>query len=220
MVFDAPGTVSVDVSVVATSGATGTATHSVDVIEGPSGGDPTPPTVSIDGPGLVERGERAEFTAVTDDEGRVVSYEWRDDASGDRATTSVTFGTPTTHTLTVVVEDDDGYTATASHDVSVYPAPDDNRPPTVTVDGPGEVVAGNSAEFVAEADDPDGVVASYDWNVGGVSRRVKTTFEEEGTETVEVTVSDTHGETATDSMQVRVQPRERTDRDDRTRPGS
>jgi hypothetical protein len=107
------------------------------------------------------------------------------------------------------VTDDDSRTSTASTAVSVTATPPaDNEPPGVTVLGPDEVLVGNATEYTAVADDPDGSVATYDWNIGGVGETAMATFDSPGLQTIQVTVTDTQGATTTTGMDVRVRPRQ------------
>ncbi|ESP86882.1 PKD domain-containing protein [Candidatus Halobonum tyrrellensis] len=172
------------------------------------------PTVSLDGPSSAQAGDSVEFTAAASDDGSVESYDWTfgDGDGADDAGSSVThaFDSAGEYTVGVTVTDDEGATATATQTVSVSAAPPENEAPsasfTVSPDAPE---AGQSVSFDASASsDADGSVASYAWNFGdGDSATGATpahTFDSAGEYTVELTVTDDDGGTATATRTVSV----------------
>ncbi len=204
---DAPGTVDVAVVVTADTGATNTARRTLDVRS--EDGDGRPPTVSIAGPRTVERGSTETYEAVADDDGEITAYEWDGAATGTDDSVEVAFEDLATHALEVSVTDDDNRTSTASTAVAVTSTPpEDNETPGVEIVGPEEALEGESAEFTAVADDADGSIATYDWNIEGGGETVTTTFDAPGLRTVQVTVTDTQGGTTTAGLDVRVRPRQ------------
>jgi PKD repeat protein len=199
--YDEPGTYEVTVEVVNTVGERESATHTV-TVEGPNRG----PTVTLDGPSIVEEGELAVVTADAEDpDGEIVSYDWRRVVDSDGDTARI-LGPPegVTREVSVTVTDDDGASATAEHTVESPggddPEPDPNEPPTVTIDAPDALEPGETATATARARDPDGSILDYDWsNVESESEATATIAVPSGrTETtVSVTVTDDDGATAT-----------------------
>ncbi|WP_394289173.1 PKD domain-containing protein [Microbacterium sp.] len=149
--------------------------------------------------------------ASADSDGDVVSYAWQfGDPAGTTATgatASHTYAAAGTYTVRLTVTDDDGATATITHDVTVT-APTTNAAPTaeftrtpagltVAVDGGG-------------SSDTDGTIASYEWQFGDPAGGTATgatashTYAAAGTYTITLTVTDDDGATATRSHDVTV----------------
>ncbi|MEK5081082.1 hypothetical protein MKX73_19340 [Solibacillus sp. FSL W7-1436] len=89
------------------------------------------------------------------------------------------------------------------------PPENPNEPPTVELIVPEEVSVGENFCAVANAFDIDGTIEDYAWGYGGVGfptgkRPCDLYYEEEGEETILVTVTDDDGETATDEKIIRV----------------
>jgi len=89
--------------------------------------------------------------------------------------------------------------------------PPPNDPPTVSIDGPSEATPGEVVTFTADATDPDGSIASYEWEVGGSavdgdSASLEYAFSEgdTGDRVVSVTVTDDDGASATEAKIVSV----------------
>lgn len=87
--------------------------------------------------------------------------------------------------------------------------PSPNRQPTVSIDasstsGPKPL----TVSFSADADDPDGEIVSYTWDfddgTASSKKNPSHTFNEEGSFTVTLTVSDNYGASATDSIKINV----------------
>ncbi|PSQ15073.1 hypothetical protein BRD00_15040 [Halobacteriales archaeon QS_8_69_26] len=79
--------------------------------------------------------------------------------------------------------------------------PKPNELPTVTIGyGPESPGPGQTVDFRANAEDPDGTIEAYQWRIDGepVSRSgsFSTTFEQSGTYTVKVVVTDNRGDNA------------------------
>ncbi|MFB6143271.1 MAG: PKD domain-containing protein, partial [Halorientalis sp.] len=204
--FVASGTATVVATATSDAGLVGRDTQRVTVRADLS--DNEGPSVSIDAPDAVPVGSRRTLRAdASDPDGIVVEYDWGGDAEGKTGESiEMTFDSAITYDVSVSVEDDDGATATASTQIAAVPKPPaENEPPDVEIDGPSQVLEGNSAEFVADVADENGVV-SYDWNVGGQSKVVSTSFDGTGEQTVTVTVADTWGAEGSASHTVTVRP--------------
>ncbi|MEW2012577.1 MULTISPECIES: PKD domain-containing protein [Microbacterium] len=147
----------------------------------------------------------------TDGDGRIVSYAWQfgDPAAstGTGATASHTYSSPGTYTVRLTVTDDDGASATVTHDVTVA-APAANAAPKAefssTPTGLAVAVDGRAST------DSDGTISSYSWKFGDQAGGTATgatasyTYASAGTYTITLTVTDDDGDTATKTHDVTV----------------
>lgn len=149
-------------------------------------------SVELDGPARVAVGESAPLTTVTTGFADGKSYGWSISATG--AETSKTWNAPGVYTVFVTVRDASGRTGTAQHTVRVV----DNRPPTVGIADPGNVVPGERITLTTSVKrDPDGRIVETQWS------RQLVTVPSDGSEVdVAVTVTDNDGATATDSITI------------------
>jgi PKD repeat protein len=130
----------------------------------------------------------------SDADGRVVKYAWNfgDGSTGEGPTASHTYARGGDYRITLTVTDDKGATGTNTKTTTVVQP---NRPPvaqfsaaiqdlTVRVDG-------------GKSTDPDGQVASYEWNFGdgttGRGVREQHSYAKPGSYTVTLTVTDDDG---------------------------
>jgi PKD repeat protein len=194
--FEAAGEYVVGLTVMDDDGATDTDTVRVTVES-----ENQPPSANVTyTPGEPTPGETVSFTAeATDPDGEVVAYEWRVDGevAGEGPTLEYAFPGPGEYEVDLQVTDDGGATDTESVVVIVGEA---NQPPTVEFDYmPAEPTAGETVAFTAEASDPDGEVAAYEWRVDGEvvgeGAELTYTFEEAGEYLVTVRVTDDDGNT-------------------------
>ncbi|QZX99120.1 PKD domain-containing protein [Halobaculum rubrum] len=142
-------------------------------------------------------------SGASDPDGSISRYEWDLDGDGDYDATGrvVERGVERsgTYEIGLRVTDDDGATDRVSRSVTV--AEPENQQPTATFEvSPSPPVAGSPATFDASAaDDPDGSITGYEWDLdgdGGVDasgRSVEHTFEEAGDVTVTLRVIDDDG---------------------------
>ncbi|MCK4477127.1 PKD domain-containing protein, partial [Candidatus Bathyarchaeota archaeon] len=150
----------------------------------------------------VNTGEIISFDASdsSDPDGVIVSYFW-DFGDGTNAT-GVTIGHAYadngTYTVTLIIKDDDGATATATSVKTVL-----NRPPVATFTQSATVVyTGEIIQFDASgSSDPDGVIVSYFWDFGDGTNAtgviVNHAYTDDGTYMVTLVVTDDDGATAT-----------------------
>jgi PKD repeat protein len=161
-------------------------------------GGVVPYTVSFDGSGS------------SDPDGSIASYAW-DFGNGRTATTptgSATYTQPGTYTVTLTVTDNRGATGTATKEIVVTGAP--NQPPTASIRTVS--VAGTIPLTVnlsgSNSSDPDGSIASYDWDLGngqtGTGASIQAIYTEAGSYTVTLTVTDDRGATATQTLTIEV----------------
>jgi PKD repeat protein len=146
----------------------------------------------------------------TDSDGTITGYSW-DFGDGSSLDTSAnpshTYATAGTYTAKLTVTDDDG--ATDSGTVSVHVA--DNLPPTAVAaatpaSGPAPLAVSLSSTGSV---DPDGTIASYDWDFGDSSPHASTgsathTYTAAGVYTATLKVTDDNGATGTATATVTV----------------
>ena len=183
-----------------------------------------PPTIRIIGPSTVTGGSTAQISATASDvDGTIVSYSWSVDGGTVLGSLALAvFTAPAAnqlsdeiYTISCTVTDDDGETATATHEVTV-PMQAANQAPTVEISGPTSVSSGNTGSFSAAASDPDGTIASYVWSADGgtinasgnpslASWQAPAASQlSDETYTITCTVTDNDGVTATDTHTVTV----------------
>ena len=153
-------------------------------------------------------------SASYDPDGQLVSYEWDCESDGTIDVTSTasvgstcTFPAVGTYTVTLQVTDDDGITDTDTAVIIVG-----NDPPTADAGGPytGSEGVGVSLDGSASID-PGGAIVTYDWDcdtdgvvdgsVSGAADGV-CTYDDQGTYTITLTVTDNDG--LTDSVSTTV----------------
>ena len=136
-------------------------------VEPPPNQPPTATIVSVS-PNPAFEGESIDFDGSSDDpDGTVESYRWRSNLDGtlsteeDFSSAALSIGQ---HTITFVVEDNDGsssQTAAILLDVSEEP----NEPPTATIVSidPSTALDGESVSFNGGGNDSDGTIQGYLW---------------------------------------------------------
>jgi PKD repeat protein len=145
----------------------------------------------------------------TDPDGTIVSYEWDfgDGATDSIANPSHEYATGGTYLVAVTVTDDDGATATASHEVAVT-GTTPNQLPTADF---SYSCTNLSCTFDDNSSDPDGNIVSWGWNFGdGATASVANpnhTYAAAGTYLVSLSVSDGIGsDQTTQSVTVSAPP--------------
>jgi PKD repeat protein len=164
-------------------------------------------------------GEEMEFSGTGIDlDGFIVLYEWDFDGDGtwdwNDTQERVAIWTYEETGLFIArfrVTDNDGATAQDILRVQVSSAVTPNEPPTAEAGGPYDGVAGQPITLTGSGTDPDGSVASYEWDFQGdgtldhsspVSGTTTVVYEMSGTFTAVLYVTDDDGVVATDSAQV------------------
>ena len=166
---------------------------------------PRPPLANANGPYSGITGEPIAFSAAgsEDLDGEIVEYRWSfDDGTGSffEENPSHTFTEPATYTVSLTVTDSDGLTHTVTAECVVELPP--NVMPTSNANGPYEAYVKEAVSFSSVgSDDEDGEIVSYEWDFGdgGTSSESNPTheFEDAGTYTVTLTVTDDREGTAT-----------------------
>lgn len=150
-----------------------------------------------------------QFSAAgsTDSDGRLQSYVWSfgDGGVGNGETVSHTYADGGNFTVSLTVTDEDGARHTTSSTVVV---PATNQPPVAVIAVSAERgVVPFTVEFSgANSTDPDGSIASYQWNLGagstGSTAVARRTFNQPGEYTVTLTVTDNEGLAASKTVTV------------------
>lgn len=145
------------------------------------------------------------FTSTSGDpDGTIAAYGWAfgDGTSSTAQNPSHTYTAGGTYPVTLTVTDDKGATGTTSTSVTVT-AP--NQSPTANFTFS---CSGLTCSFTSTSSDPDGTVAAYNWTFGdggtSTAQNPSHTYGAGGTYTVELTVTDNRGATASASKSVTV----------------
>ena len=136
-------------------------------------------------------------SASSDSDGTIASYDWDwgdGSAHGSGVTANHAYALGS-YTITLTVTDNDGQTDTATSPVVIS-----NAAPVASV--AGSVVSRTVSVDGSASSDPDGTIASYDWNWGdgtahGSGATAQHTYLPAGTYTVTLTVTDNDGGTGT-----------------------
>jgi plastocyanin/chitodextrinase len=183
-------------------GSTADATRSVTVFSR------SPTAAFTASPATVAKGASVTLDAATsiDHDGTIAEYAWDlGDGAGfvvGTATKSATFATTGAKTVTLRVTDDDGLTGVTTRTVTVT-----NQAPTAALSASKTgALVGEQVTFNATGSaDPDGTIASYQWDLdgngsfetpGGTTPTIAKSFTAAGPVTVRVRVTDNDGATA------------------------
>ncbi|HWK29748.1 MAG TPA: PKD domain-containing protein [Solirubrobacter sp.] len=178
-----------------------------------------PPTVEVSASATtVQGGSSVQFTAVghdpdgpDDDLGYV--WDFGDNGSSHEQNPSHRYVAPGTYTAKVTVTDATGASVTKSIEITVT-APPANQPPIIT-EAAGFPLTGSApltVQFSIEAADPNGDAVSYEWDFGDGSAKATSknpthTYTQTGEFTATVKVTDSHGDSTTANVLVKVSPR-------------
>ena len=137
-------------------------------------------------------------SASADPDGSIASYAWDfgDDTTGTGPQASHTYAKAGTYTVTLVVTDDRGATASTTRQLAVTTP---NQPPKASFTTTATTLT--VAVDASATADADGTVASYAWGFGdgatGSGATASHTYARAGTYTVRLTVTDDQGATDT-----------------------
>ncbi|HSI99820.1 MAG TPA: PKD domain-containing protein [Patescibacteria group bacterium] len=148
--------------------------------------------------------------ASTDPDGALVDYRWEfgDGASGDGPMAQYAYRASGTYPVTLTVRDNSG-TATSIHSDQLTVVV--NEPPVAEA-GEDQLVTSSEVRYDGTASaDPDGTIASYEWDFGDSARGTGATpihvYQKPGEYLVRLTVTDDSGtvrSSASDSVRVTV----------------
>ncbi|MFQ5900079.1 MAG: PKD domain-containing protein [Thermodesulfobacteriota bacterium] len=149
-----------------------------------------------------------------DSDGVIVSYLWDlgDGSQSNLQNPTNIYNIPGVYTVTLVVTDDEGATATDTVSITVNTPP--NQAPTVSLGaGPFSGTTPLTVDFDAAASDIDGSVVKYEWDFDGdgvydldtgAASIATFTYNSAGTYNARVRVTDDEGATATDNTTISV----------------
>jgi len=197
--YPAAGTYTVKLTITDDTGATGTFSRSVTV----SGTSVQPPVAGFT---ASCKDLACQFTdASTDADGEVVSRVWNfgDGKNGGAVNPYHTYPSAGTYTVKLTVTDNDGATSSFTEDVTLTGGP--VTPPTAAFTG---TCTDLDCTFTDDSSDPDGSIVSRSWSFGdgatSTAINPSHTYAADGTYTVELTVTDDDGATASTSESVTV----------------
>ncbi len=141
---------------------------------------------------------------------RIVKHEWDMNDDGDYGVggndRSYEYDTPGNYTIHLRVTDSNGNQSESTVDIRV-----ENRPPVAVISVPSKVVAGQPATFDgSRSSDPDGAVASRDWDLDSDGTfeqsgpNVSTTFSTWGMHPITLRVTDDWGDSSVATAKVKV----------------
>jgi PKD repeat protein len=201
--------VTIEVTAEDDDGATASESVTVTVVD-----DESPTATFTYSPSSPGAGDPVGFDATnsSDPDGGSLSYSWEfgDGTTASGVAPGHTYSSAGTYTVTLTVEDDEGDTDTATRTVTVP----SNSPPSVTIDTPSggtTVDEGETVDLSSTISDPDGTVTSVTWSAtsgtvnGPDAENTTYTAPDVVTNcetTIEITVEDDDGATASESVTV------------------
>ena len=216
--YNGAGTYSVLLTVTDDDGAKDTTTRTIQVsaaaAPAPAGNSaPVASFVASPTSGTAPLDIGVDASGSSDSDGTIMDYAWSygDGGTGNGVTALHTYNSSGTYTVQLTVTDDDGATDTATRTIDVTDAtPAANEPPVA-----GFYSSKQSGEPPLDVDfyawyssDPDGQIVAYAWDFGdGTTSSGHTTshtYNEFGTYTVILTVTDDDGATDDAVQQIRI----------------
>jgi hypothetical protein len=181
-----------------------------------------PPVARAGDDVIVDEGDLVNFSMVGEDpDGYIVLYEW--DFEGDGVwdaqspeTVNIThaFSTPGVHTSVLRVTDDMNASSIDVRVVTVHALPQ-NVPPTADAGPSKDAIEGTTVILEGSGTDVDGTITLYEWDFEGDgtfdfysydSGATTHIYEEAGTYTAVLLVTDDDNASATDTVTVRIYP--------------
>ena len=181
----------------------------LEVVTGSSDSN-TPPNVTFRySPDEPSSDEQIQFSAnATDSDGNITGYNWTfgDGTSARGPSSTHTYANSGEYTVELIITDNDGETASAQQTITVESA---NQQPSVNFSySPSNPAESESVQFSANATDPDGNIADYTWSFGNGATASGSspshTYSEPGEYTVELTVTDNGGKSATATQTISI----------------
>jgi hypothetical protein len=164
--------------------------------------NPNKPPVAKAGADILTKVGRSvtlDGSTSSDSDGSIVSYHWSNGVAGAKANT--TFASPGIISITLTVTDDKG--ATATDEVLVYVL--SNQEPIAEAGPDVSVSVGAVVNFSATGSfDPDGAVKLYGWGNGASTATTSQKYDQAGTYTMKLIVTDDDGGTEWDEVTIQV----------------
>ena len=223
VLYPAPGTYTVILSVTDNNNATRTTTQTVTVtgtIAPPNPGNNQLPSADFNfapvTSGKVNKGSMITFTDLsTDLDGNIAARTWTfsdDGSTSTGATTTHTFLKKGIHTVTLSVRDNNNGVSTASKTVNADRLSGSNSKPNANAGSDKKIDCGETTTLIGNGSDSDGVIVLYEWELEGADDYSSTTsgvynveYDNEGTYTAKLRVTDDEGATDTDAISIKVE---------------
>jgi PKD repeat protein len=152
-------------------------------------------------------------TSTDPDAGTTLTSDWDfgdGTTHGTETSPAHTYAAAGTYTVVLTVTDNGGLKGTKSNQVTVTTGGGTNQPPVASFALPTDCTAGTPCGFHSTSVDPDGQIASANWDFGdgetGEGVDITHTYANAGTVTVTLTVTDDKGAPGTTTQQLTVAP--------------
>jgi len=213
--YQNPGTYTVLLTLANDNGQNNTAVQQVTIQAAPAANQPPQPAIQADAT-TVEAGGTVNFDASGSSAGSpVTSYDWDfgDGNTGSGQLASNTFTQPGTYNVTLTITDQNGQSATSTQSVTVNPKAQPD-PLTASISAPATADVGQPVTFDGQQSTSAGPLNSIQWDFGDGSTGGGTslsdlvtdhTYQQPGTYTVQLTLSNDLNQTNTASFDIDVQ---------------